>query len=535
MTVPPTSPGTPDPSPVPTPITPGVLAVAQRAVSNEELATNHKRLVTAYGIATVLVPAFALTDFAREWAWPHHTALATALVIRSIAMGIIGGAWLRLRMARALSERELDFWVNALTPFLAVVIALLSLCISGVDSPYTDAVNLVATGYAFVPRRWTKVVGSAVTAVIAFPSTFLVAALFWDRARAELSEPAFAMDLVIETAIFAATVAVLAYAAHLLWALRREVFAARSIGRYRVQKRLGRGGMGEVWSAFDETLKRNVALKVLRLDHADAVALARFEREVRATIELTHPNTVRVLDVGVTDDGISYYAMELLEGEPLGALLRREKPLPPARAIHFALQAARALAEAHARGIVHRDVKPENLYVTRAGDEPDFLKVLDFGIARLDRAEHTQLTQTGMVAGTPQYLAPEVIEGGDATPAADVYALGVVLYEMLAGTPPYGRVEGPALLIAHLTTEAAPPSAHAPVGSSIDRIVMRCLRKRPSERFASARELADALIELGLAETWRPSSAPPPQPTMLHDASPDGETQIASPKAARGG
>src|SRR5690606_13053594 len=150
-----------------------------------------------------------------------------------------------------------------------------------------------------------------------------------------------------------------------------------------------RGGMGEVWAAWHKGLGREVAVKMLRLEggpqglESDPVAVERFRREVRATSELSHPNPVRVFDYGATEDGILYYAMELLEGENLRSLVRREGPLPPARAVHLVSQAARALAEAHRKGIVHRDVKPENVFVVDAGGERDFVKVLDFGIAKV--------------------------------------------------------------------------------------------------------------------------------------------------------
>jgi serine/threonine-protein kinase len=486
-----------------TPLTPGPLVDASSRVATEELATNRRRLVTAYSIATVLTPLFAVTDLVQAYVWPGSIELTIALVLRVIGTLTTGAALLRIRSRAVMSEREIDFWVNALPPVIIVMIALLALCIDGVGSTYTDAVNLAATAYAFVPRRYTRAVVSGAITVLALPATFLLAPLVWERAHAELSEPRFAIDLAIETAILMGTVVVLISAAHVLWALRREVFEARSIGRYRVERRIGRGGMGEVWSAYDGTLRRRVALKVMRLD-ADDVAIARFEREVHATTDLTHPNTVRVLDFGTTEDGLTYYAMELLEGETLARLMEREGALPSARALHFGLQAARALAEAHARGIVHRDIKPENLFVTRAGDEGDFLKVLDFGIARRDRAEGESLTATGLVAGTPQYIAPEVIEGREASAAADVYALGMVLYQLLTGRFPYEATDGPALFLAHLTHDPSPPSRYADVPEDLERVVMSCLAKRPEERFEDARALLDALTNCELAGKWRP-------------------------------
>jgi len=299
-------------------------------------------------------------------------------------------------------------------------------------------------------------------------------------------------------------VAVLIGAAHVLWALRQEIVEARSIGRYKVRRRIGRGGMGEVWAAWDETLKREVALKLLRTDRQDAVAVARFELEVRATTQLTHPNTVRVFDFGATKDGVSYYAMEMLEGEPLSELLKREGDLPAARAVWIATQVARALADAHARGIVHRDIKPENIFITRAGYEPDHAKVLDFGIARLSSAAG-ELTQDGIV-GTPQYLAPELLLGEKAGPAVDVYGLGVVLFQMLTGALPFAAEDGRALLLARLAIEPRGVRELAPeVPEALADVVRHALARQPAERLPDGRALAEALTATGLIDGYQPS------------------------------
>jgi serine/threonine-protein kinase len=172
---------------------------------------------------------------------------------------------------------------------------------------------------------------------------------------------------------------------------------------------------------------------------------------VRATSELSHPNTVRVFDYGVTDDGVSFYAMELLHGESLATLIAREGALPPPRAIHLVSQAARALAEAHSKGIVHRDVKPENIFVVHLAEEPDFVKVLDFGVAHLVGPKlDAKLTQTGALVGTPAWLAPEAIRADPIDARADVYALGAVLYCTLAGTPPFDATNPMLAVDAHL-------------------------------------------------------------------------------------
>jgi serine/threonine-protein kinase len=261
--------------------------------------------------------------------------------------------------------------------------------------------------------------------------------------------------------------------------------------------------MGEVWAAHDKTLKRDVAIKILRAQvrrsETALTSIVRFKREVQATCELTHPNTVRVFDYGVTEDGLWYYAMELLEGEHLGSLIRREGPLPPDRAVRLITQAARALAEAHTMGIVHRDVKPANLFVANLGGESDFLKVLDFGLARLPRTSvDGTLTATGAVTGTPSYLSPEVIRGRQADSRSDVYALGAVLYETLCGRPPFESDDTSSLLFAHTNEVPVPPSSKLRIDlpAGLERIVMRCLEKNADARYRSAAELVAALASL---------------------------------------
>ncbi len=307
---------------------------------------------------------------------------------------------------------------------------------------------------------------------------------------------------------------------HVLWSLRREVFESKSVGKYRLRRLLGRGGMGEVWAAYHGGLRREVALKLLSVRGASgSVASRRFEREVQAMVRLTHPNTVRVFDFGVEEGGLLYYAMELLDGENLGRIVKREGALPVARARHFLLQAAKALGEAHTHGIVHRDVKPENFVVIDAGGERDFLKVLDFGIAVMREDEESQkLTQTGMVAGTPGTVSPEVIRGEPATPAADVYALGAVAYLMLSGSLPFESDKAASVMLAHLhDTPIAPHVRRGEAFSpAFEAIVLRCLAKDPKERYPDAHALALALAELDDVPVWNPD-AHVPKPAASDD------------------
>jgi eukaryotic-like serine/threonine-protein kinase len=281
-----------------------------------------------------------------------------------------------------------------------------------------------------------------------------------------------------------------------LWLMRRELLELKGIGRYRLQRRLGRGAMGEVWAAYDQTLKRDVAIKLFSPAGADDHGtLERFEIEVRATAELKHPNTVRIYDSGMTADDRGFYAMELLDGMDLSRLVKTEGFLPPGRAARIIHQAARALAEAHGNGIVHRDIKPANIFLASLGGEPDFVKVLDFGIAKMRRAEGDSLTKHGGIAGTPGYIAPEVILSRPADPRSDIYSLGAVMYFLLAGRCTFEGDSMGSALYAHVHTVPDPPSKKRgeALPKDIEAIVLRCLAKNPDDRFQTADELTAEL------------------------------------------
>ncbi len=254
-------------------------------------------------------------------------------------------------------------------------------------------------------------------------------------------------------------------------------------GRYQIEASLGRGGMGEVFLAFDLHLRRQVALKKPKAGTPlDERSLARFGREARAAAVLSHPNVVAVHDI-LTEDGTPYIVMELVPGEPLSAELARHRPFEVERALGIGRAMAGALAYAHSMGIVHLDVKPANVMLAAGGG----VKVLDFGIARSLAAATP--TDTHVPFGTPEYLAPEQIRGEAVDGRSDVYALGCVLYEMLTGRPPFTG-DPVAVVYRHLEERPAPPSALNPsVSMAVDALVMRCLAKDPSHRYRSAGEL----------------------------------------------
>ncbi|NHC22424.1 protein kinase [Nocardioides sp. IC4_145] len=288
--------------------------------------------------------------------------------------------------------------------------------------------------------------------------------------------------------------------------------------RYRLESRIATGGMGEVWRATDGTLGREVAVKLLKTEYADdATFRSRFETEARHAASLHHPGVAAVYDFGeaAPTDGSGvprpYLVMELVDGQPLSALLREGEPLDPDAVRDLVVQVADAVGAAHAAGIVHRDIKPANLLVT-----PDrTVKITDFGIARA--ADGIGMTQTGQVMGTPQYLSPEQARGNSATPASDVYALGVVAFEMLAGHRPFQADSPVATALAHLNDPV--PDLPGSVPADLASVVRRAMAKDPAERYADASALAAALRD--------PSTevlAPPP-------ASADGaeQTQVIAP------
>lgn len=289
-------------------------------------------------------------------------------------------------------------------------------------------------------------------------------------------------------------------------------------GRYRLGERLGQGGMGVVYRAEQLPMERPVALKILARD-GDATSAARFMREARAMSALQSPHSVRLYDFGEAEDGSLYLVMELLVGESLRQHLARG-PLPVAEAVAVLGEVARSLAEAHLQGIVHRDLTPANVFLCDAPGQPRFAKVLDFGIAAIPWEGSAQLTRTSELPGTPAYVAPERVSGEGAGPAADVYALGVLAYEMLTGAPPFAGESAWDVLMAHLSDEPAPLAERVPAGVAVpvalEELVWRCLAKAPELRPADASAFRDALAEVagdleakGAAEQRPPARSAP--------------------------
>jgi tRNA A-37 threonylcarbamoyl transferase component Bud32 len=379
---------------------------------------------------------------------------------------------------------------------------------------------LAMTGFLFDPRL-TLVCG-AVAAL-----GFLVAAQLALPELQHLSHPDFVtrQDLV-DAPIYWIKSFMIAFSGLVVSGLstvaRRIVLStvdkAYERGRYRLVERIGQGGMGEVWIAEHDMLARRAAVKLIRseelADGAGQRALERFEREAQATSALRSPHTIEVFDFGLADDGTFYYVMELLDGLDLDTLVRRHGPVPAERAVHLLVQVCASLEEAHAAGLVHRDVKPANVFVCRYGVELDFVKVLDFGLvtprasgaAELPTIDGLPQLTDGQAVGTPAFIPPEVI-GGVIDARSDLYAVGCVAYWLLTGSLVFEAASSTEMVLAHVRESPTPVSLRSEleVPAELEAVIMACLAKRPGDRPASAAELARRLRAVPLAGDWSSS------------------------------
>jgi serine/threonine-protein kinase len=312
---------------------------------------------------------------------------------------------------------------------------------------------------------------------------------------------------LVMSAWLALAAAMAVYGSRRVELLRQEAYKARRLGQYQLKQRLGAGGMGEVYLAEHMLLRRPCALKLIRPDQAgDPRVLARFEREVRTTATLTHPNTVQIYDYGHAEDGTFYYVMEYLPGLTLQQLVQQHGPLPSRRAIHFLCQLCGALREAHSAGLIHRDIKPSNIIVCQRGALYDTAKLLDFGLVLppRDSPDGEKLTQEGAVAGTPAYMSPEQAGGQEDVDArSDIYGVGALAYFLLTGQPPFADRSVVRTLAAHLYEPPAPLARYrTDVPCDLQAVVLRCLAKSPAERYADAESLEAALTGCTTAGTW---------------------------------
>ncbi len=355
----------------------------------------------------------------------------------------------------------------------------------------------------------------ALVAVLASALAVPITAAFTIRFGPPTVEPVTPGQVFVGLTFPYLLVAIMAYVgARVVYKLGTEVTRAREMGSYRLTELLGRGGMGEVWKAKHRMLRRPAAIKIIHgnvLGVADAdslgVALTRFEQEAQATATMRSPHTVELYDFGVASNGSFYYVMELLEGFDLGTIVERFGPVPPGRAIQLLQQVCHSLAEAHEHGLIHRDIKPDNIFVCPYGRDPDFVKVLDFGLVKVpteDGSEDVNLTTGGFAGGTPSFIAPEQAVGDKVDGRTDIYSLGCVAYWLLTGRQVFESNSAARLIADHVHATPTPPSqriAHE-IPADLERVVLRCLEKKPRDRPQSAEELSEMLGSCETDTAW---------------------------------
>jgi serine/threonine-protein kinase len=346
-----------------------------------------------------------------------------------------------------------------------------------------------------------------------------------------ISDRSYMVASQIATFTWALTsVTLVTITSRVIYGLRKEVREAQKLGQYTLLEKLGEGGMGQVFRAQHAMLRRPTAVKLLHPDRTFGPEdLARFEREVQLTAQLSHPNVVTVFDYGRTPDGVFYYAMELLDGHDLEEVVVQGGPLPAARVVHILVQVASALAEAHAVGLIHRDIKPANVILCTRGRTCDVAKVVDFGLVKQlgpaagvaassdghGALSGPDVSRVGSIVGTPMYLAPESFaDPGLLDGRADLYALGAVAYFLLTGTVVFGGNSVMEACRHHVVTPVEPPSKRlhaqhpaATIPEDLEAIVLRCLQKAPADRPASAKELLLALTACSVAGAWSDEDA----------------------------
>jgi serine/threonine-protein kinase len=363
----------------------------------------------------------------------------------------------------------------------------------------------------FIPNSWQRAL-MVLSSFGLMPLIALLVSWFQSPAfRGLMKDDAFDGTFIEHFLIMSIAVATGTFGVRAIRTLRQEAFVAKQLGQYRLRKMLGSGGMGEVYLAEHQMMKRPCAIKVIRPEKAgDPQVLARFEREVQATAKLSHWNSIDIFDYGRTSDGTFYYVMEFLPGHNIGEIVKDYGPMPAARAIYLMRQVCSALSEAHSHGLVHRDIKPANIFCAYRGGMFDVAKLLDFGLAKpLDGMQDAGLTQEGTITGSPLFMSPEQATGGHAVDErSDVYSLGAVMYLMVTGRPPFNYEQPLKVLIAHASETPTPPrELNATIPTELEEIIMRCLEKQPEDRFQDVATLEEQLEQVPLSEPWSSKQA----------------------------
>jgi len=475
------------------------------------------RLLTAAMFGAILSPLFGVVDYMASESWWPTLPLAGFLVLRfGITLWFVA-LWVFLRSARQFPVTAMD-WLIFAPP--AVALGYMTAVTGGTSSPYVAGTTLLIMARTIlVPGEAVKHLPVVGFLVLSYPLTIFVfghaggvdAASFGDtNSMGYLAANLFPLFAIAGVGLVASD---------MIHAMHQRLISARSLGRYKIKRELGRGAMGVVYLAWHRDLGRPCVIKIVNPDRDSSGNLRRrFEREARETSLLRSPYTVQVFDFGVTQQGQLFYVMEYLDGVSLQDRLDEAGPQSFSEVCRWVCYAAESLAEAHARNLVHRDIKPDNLFLARTADGREVVKVLDFGIARkVDpngskktrgrakrlggaarslNASDANLTAVGTVMGTPLYVAPEVLEGGGADHRADQYSLAASAYHLLTGRPVFTAATMEELLWKTVEQEPEPPSTALEPGrvpGGLDGVLIRALSKDPDERFTSMEQFRLAL------------------------------------------
>jgi len=399
-------------------------------------------------------------------------------------------------LALQLTEPDMDFGAPQLSRLVGMAIAAHGRGeVSGeLPSPYANYVGNRVVG----AWHWLDEYGFGIAVEVSEVEAF--------APLARLDVAFFALGSMVGLAAFGLVVTLLR-----MQRMARQVEAAKQVGNYELFEEIGSGGIARVYRAQHRLLKRPTAVKIIQLHQSTDELLARFDREVRLCSQLMHPNTIEIFDYGRTPDGLPFYAMELLDGATLQQMVDQYGPFDAARTVHVLRGVAGSLAEAHERGLVHRDVTPANIMLCRKGGLYDVAKLLDFGLIKDTRGEHTRdLTRALRILGTPSYMAPERIERpGSADFRSDLYALGAVAYFLLTGRPPSEGTTDLSLAyhVVHTVPEAVESVAKGPVPAALAALVTSCLAKRPEDRPQTAAIICEMLDRLAIDHPWTQSAA----------------------------
>ncbi|HXW08494.1 MAG TPA: serine/threonine-protein kinase [Vicinamibacterales bacterium] len=464
--------------------------------------------VTRFGRRILLI----LSDSA-DIGFHGSDVLGVATAALSVAVFVV--ARRRLLAPKRLLDLGLAFQVLAAFDIAATRAWTGALASAGWYGLLPSECVLIVAYPLVVPNTPGKVLLASLLAASMGPATVVVSAALGGTV---LDRPAvFATYFLISTYACAVAAYVGSRVVHRVGMRLKQ---ARAIGSYELVEKIGEGGMGEVWRAKHRLLARPAAIKLIRADvlgtsqdpHSEAVR--RFEREAQETATLRSVHTIDVYDFGVTEDGDFYYVMELLDGISLERFVQTYGPMEPARVVFVLRQVCHSLAEAHARGLVHRDVKPPNIFICRLGPDDDFVKVLDFGLVKHAAPvamTATPLTLAGFAAGTPAFMAPEIaLAEPEVDGRADLYALGCVAYYLLTGQFVFPAETPIAAALAHVNDAPAPPSGRSSfrIPARLEALILQCLAKDPAERPASAVDLANRLADaVPQEDAWTAESA----------------------------